>query len=598
MSILKFLRIGRASFRSDSGGATTSPRRPVRQEAVAARDVRGAAPVIEEARGVPVYYSVMSIGGDAPITLAKDVQSSFIVLDTGGNRGAILYDPDSRDVRAILGHIKAQMALRGIELPAGSVHAARGRVIERLIKDHVAKHGASGGDQRRQESAAMQRFKHWFEVAVREGATDIHIQCVGSNRAEVQIRVHGQLEPFPDPTGVCTELEAREAMAWPMNSGAEAGSNSVSQWDGNKDSYCMTKPILVDNKKVALRYQSLRGHKGPKVVARLLDVDTDAPTRSYQELGFEASHEEMLFDAAHARSGVFMLAGTTGSGKTTTIKTFLESHPGNGSLAMYSLEDPVEYPLRNVHQISFQRDLANPAESARKFSEAVASQMRADLDLAFIGEIRDAASAMAAQSIQESGHMAIGTVHANFLSGIVPRVSSSQIGLSRMLLTNPKVIALMAYQALVPVLCSCSVDSKAAIEHAREVDRARGGLALFEHRLRTLLQSAEDRLKVDSALFRFRNHTGCPACKGRGIIGQTVVAEMLIPDREWLALTRDGHDHRAVDHYRSMSDGRFDTANMNGKTAFEHALFKALHQRIDPRECENFDSFARFTVRG
>lgn len=595
---MKLTNLLRASFLSGGPSSVATPARAAQPPAgQPRREGRSAPKVIEETQGVPTYYSVMSIGADAPISIAKEVQSSFIVLDTGGNRGAILFDPEARDARTMLGLIKAQMASRGIELPAAGVYPARARVIERLIKDHVAKHGAAGVDQRRQDSAAMLRFKHWFEVAVREGATDIHIQCVGNNRAEVQIRVHGQLEDFPDPTGVCTELEAREAMAWPMNSGAEVGSNSVSQWDGNKDSYCMTKPVLVDNKKVALRYQSLRGHKGPKVVARLLDVDTDAPTRTYRDLGFEATHEEMLFDAANSLSGVFMLAGTTGSGKTTSIKTFLESHPGNGSLAMYSIEDPVEYPLRNVHQISFQRDLANPAESARKFSEAVQSQMRADLDIAFIGEIRDAASAMAAQAIQESGHMAIGTVHANFLSGIVPRVSSQQIGLSRMLLTNPKVIALLAFQALVPVLCKCAFGRDEALEHAREVDGKRGGLRLFERRLTTLLESAEDRLQVDSTQFRFRNYSGCASCRGRGITGQTVVAEMLIPDREWLALTREGHDHKAVEHYRSMSDGRFDTADMNGKTVFEHALFKALGQQVDPRECERFDSFARFAVR-
>lgn len=554
--------------------------------------------VIEGTDGVPKYQGLLSVGARALVQLPKGAQDSLVVLDLGQMRAALLYDVEFGEKDLYISMARGRIISGNMTLHDDDVYATSAEIIARLVKAYVAQHGVSERVAFEGKSQAQERFTRWQEVAVREGATDLHIQVVGHQRAEVMIRVHGTLEPLPDPSGVCTDLEAIEAMAWPFNSDSIAGSNSASQWDAGKDAYCMTKPMLVGNRKITLRYQALRGHKGPKVVARLLDVDSDAPTRTYEDLGYERSHERQFLEAATAGNGIFLLAGTTGSGKTTTIKTFLETHPDNGSKAMYSVEDPVEYPMKNLHQISFQRDLADPEESARKFSETVSSLLRGDLDLAFIGEVRDWASANAAQMLQESGHMAIGTVHAHFLSGIFPRVSNVKIGLSRDVLTNPKVIALLGYQALVPVLCGCAVKADEALSMARETDERRGGQPYDLPRLESLLRGAQERLQVDPDRFRYRNIAGCPHCRGRGVVTQTVVAEMLVPDRKWLDLARAGDDHLAANHYRSTSDGRLDSTDMTGKTVFEHAVFKALRGQIDPRQCEQFELFSRYEHAG
>jgi len=202
-----------------------------------------------------------------------------------------------------------------------------------------------------------------------------------------------------------------------------------------------------------MRYQSFRSPTGPKIVCRLLHTDSDAPARTYIQLGYAPAHIELFHEVPYGPPRINILAGITGSGKTTTAQSFWENHPGNGTHAFYSIEDPIELRLKGVHQISFQRNLQDRAASEREFDGIVMDLLRGDLDGAFIGEIRDRSSGAAAQEIAFTGHMAMGTLHAQFISGIVPRLTDESIGLKRSVLTAPNVLGLLSYQALVPVLC-------------------------------------------------------------------------------------------------------------------------------------------------
>jgi type II secretory ATPase GspE/PulE/Tfp pilus assembly ATPase PilB-like protein len=106
------------------------------------------------------------------------------------------------------------------------------------------------------------------------------------------------------------------------------------------------------------------------------------------------------------------------------------------------------------------------------------------------------------------------------------------------------------------------------------------------------------RFGVATARLRWTRPEGCAACAGRGTHGKTIVAEMLQPDRVWLRHVRDNDDDAALQHFRAAGNGRFDSADMTGKTVFEHALFKAIQGEIDVRNCEEFDGFERFEILG
>lgn len=558
--------------------------------------VGGAPEVISSYDKVPQHSSVLTVGHDAPFKLPHEMRKQLAVLDRGGGRVVILYDVsgDSQGVKKSLSTLRHKIRAQNLRIDAE--HVARPVVMEKIYQEAVKRAGGDGPVDRNEEmSAAKQNFYRWAELAVAERATDIHMEIIGPTQAQVLFRVDGELTPAPDGSrGIYPPSAVKDAMSYAFNLAANNGTNSSSMFDESKQLYCMiaARKYGDEQKEITMRFQSSRGHRGPKAVCRLLCTDMNAPTLTFQELGYENSQEGLFTEGAKMTAGFVLLAGVTGSGKTTSLKTFVETHPGNGTSAFYSIEDPVEYPLKGVHQIPMQRDLNDKQASIAKFNEVAGALVRMDPDGVIVGEIRDFATAAAGQQMVETGHMAAGTVHAHLLSGIIPRVTNQEIGMSREVLTNPNMLSLLVYQALVPKLCpSCRLTPKAAIEFAVKT----GNLKEAEH-IKSILKSVQGRFRHDGDYLRWRNPEGCAKCRQRGTYGLSVVAEMLIPDKEWLRLIREGKDAEAVSYYRSFSDGQFNSSNMNGKTVFEHTLYKALNQMVDPRQCERFDLFDRFEV--
>lgn len=544
--------------------------------------------VFDSLSDLPKYGRVLSgSSASALLQMPASACSGVCVIETAVKRALILYDvPRYRELRPFLGRIQLDLLTLGYKLERNA-KGCTADVIQ-YLNENAEQSGAMDdafpADEAISQSRARQIFESWIDYAVQENATDIHIQ-IASSIAEVKVRVDGSLELIRDRNGgVYTPVQAEKAVAWAYNNASGRGSNSNSQFNDTDNLYCMISPREVGEKKVALRYQSVKGWTGVKVVCRLLYSDIDIKTLSYEQLGYAPSHIQLLNNAANTPSGLILFSGVTGSGKTTTLKTFVETHPDNGTDAFYSIEDPVEYPLRGVHQIPIQRDLIDREGSAKKYSEVIAALMRADPGCVLMGEIRDVATAISAQQIVETGHMACGTVHAHLISGIIPRLTNQEIGMSRDVLTNPNILTLLAYQALVPKLCS---NCARTIEQLDPNDEA-------EMRLKRALDQMEYERGINLSHLRFKNKLGCSECRGRGTRGLTVVAEILSPDSHWLKLIRSGQDYEAVQYFRSFSDRNYYSENMRGKTVFEHCLFKALSGSVDIRNCERFESFERY----
>ena len=241
-----------------------------------------------------------------------------------------------------------------------------------------------------------------------------------------------------------------------------------------------------------------------------------------------------------------LLSGVTSSGKSTSLKSFIETLPGLDQKAIYTVEDPIEYEIAGAHQIEVLRDIANDDETRRRYAEVMRALMRSDPDGVMLGEIRDKLTALFALQIAETGHLAMGTVHAHLISNIIPRLTNDQIGVSRQALTGPNILNLLVYQALVPKLCRCcALPTSMAlrvdpdVREIEEVLRRRFGLA--------------------TARLRWTRPEGCAACQERGTFGKTIVAEMLQPDRIWLRHVRNNDDDAALQHFRSAGNRQFDS---------------------------------------
>jgi type II secretory ATPase GspE/PulE/Tfp pilus assembly ATPase PilB-like protein len=159
--------------------------------------------------------------------------------------------------------------------------------------------------------------------------------------------------------------------------------------------------------------------------------------------------------------------------------------------------------------------------------------------------------------------------------------------MSRFVLTNPHMLSILIYQALVPRLCPHCKLSVAAYPKSSEDYEEVEYIASQMHRL----------FGLDSSWFALRNLKGCEQCRRRGTVGLTVVAEVLTPDRAWLDLIRDRQDQAAIDHFRRVSDGDLHSACMDGKTVFEHTLFKATTGEVDPRQCLRFESLEHYAIQ-
>ena len=123
----------------------------------------------------------------------------------------------------------------------------------------------------------------------------------------------------------------------------------------------------------------------------------------------------VLSELARLPRGLILVTGPTGSGKTTTLYTFL-SQVNNGENKIITLEDPIEYKLPGISQTQID------AAGGFTFASGLRSILRQDPDILMIGEIRDAETADIAVQASLTGHQVLSTIHTNDAAGSIPRM--------------------------------------------------------------------------------------------------------------------------------------------------------------------------------
>lgn len=519
---------------------------------------------------LPQYLGVLTEGERAIYQLNQAEMACVVALELTGRKVLILATDQLQGTQALIESMRGSFIGNGYSVMA--VRTAPSGVIHEVYAACTS--ATSGLNGQRAANQYMAATRTWIEYAVTNRATDIHIETRGSS-GQVRFRIDGEVETMrTENRGIYGAPFLEKCMGALFNEQMKR-SGSDSLFDQSKNVYCMVSYDEIAGHPLKLRFQSIRGNEGPKVVLRLLPQYDNAHTLTFEVLGYAPSHIKLWHMAMDTPSGACFIAGVTGSGKSTTQKSLIELNPNSPNRAIYTLEEPVEYPIKFTHQI--------PIQSEQSYQEIFTAILRLDPDVVGLGEIRDFHSASAYRQITESGHMALGTVHAHLLSGIVPRLVNPQVGMHRELLTAPNMLTLLVYQALVPKVCPhCGLSTQDAEGRFDDVVRVANHLRDLD-------------LKVDG--MHWKRPEGCAHCAGRGTVGQTVVAEMLMPDDDWLQAIRAGLDAKAVEIYRSASDHDLTSPNMNGKTVFEHTLFKALQGEVDARQCGRFDNFDRFVKR-
>lgn len=494
----------------------------------------------------------------APMTKAHGVAGNDLsvvaAVDLGGREAVILVSESAVGQRL-------HMELRRRVVDAGYKLAQERLADVALIAEINTAISQDSADSKASDVRPL--VEEMIREGINEQATDIHI-CCRERSGMVLFRIHSriyQYRRFDVPT--CQQIAGFLFTEMAESRTRSQGSFALEA----KSLSCMIR-TTVNATQYKLRYKYIRVADGWDVIIRVLPVETPGQrNKTFLELGYERSQEKQLELVVGRSIGLIAITGPTGSGKSTTLKTMMEFDPKRLLKKRYSVEDPVEYKIYGVSQISIQRSDHEEEDGTNDdFIGVLRDILRADPNDVMVGEIRDKVTARMVADFVLTGHKIYATAHT--ASAISTALRLNRLGLDRHVLSDRQFIGAFIFQRLLPVLCDhCKLPAREVLEEEK--------LRLLEHKFG---------LNLDEV--HCSNEKGCPHCHGRGIVGSTVVAEIVVPDKVIRQYISEGHDEKAELYWRQSRRTAFDDADMTGKTAFEHALYKVATGNIDPRDIE------------
>ncbi|MCA9776105.1 MAG: Flp pilus assembly complex ATPase component TadA [Candidatus Eremiobacteraeota bacterium] len=330
----------------------------------------------------------------------------------------------------------------------------------------------------------IQLVNYLLRDAIRLRASDIHIEPA-EDRTKVRFRIDGILQE------IC---ELPKVAHRPVLSRVKLISNmDISERRAPQDGRTQVK---LNNEKIDFRVSSLPCQYGEKAVLRMLKADPSL--MELDRLGFSAPDLDLVKELFDSPQGIVLVTGPTGSGKTSTLYAGL-NRLNSPSRNIVTVEDPVEYRLKGVNQVS-----VNP-KAGLTFHSALKSILRQDPDIVMLGEIRDLESAEIAFHAAQTGHLVLSTLHTNSAAATITRLG--QMGLPHYLISS-SLLGVLA-QRLVRRLCpECRVRRQPSPE------------------LLEALESSTSRPLPTT----FYASTGCQACDGSGFSGRLGLYEVMPVD--------------------------------------------------------------------
>jgi type IV pilus assembly protein PilB len=260
--------------------------------------------------------------------------------------------------------------------------------------------------------------------------------------------------------------------------------------------------FTINNKDIDVRVSMLPSGYGYSIVMRLLG--TDGLLLHMDTLGFSPQSTEIVMRAISKPQGLILTTGPTGSGKTTTLYTFLQDL-NNGENKIITLEDPIEYKLEGVSQTQIS------TEANYTFANGLKSILRQDPDVVMVGEIRDLETAEIAVQAAFTGHQVLSTIHTNDATGSIPRML--QMGLKGYLIADSLLIAIG--QRLIRKLC-VYCKHKVLLDDSQKI--------MVAEELNKLPKSYTETLPLKLEFF---SASGCSKCNNLGYKGRIGVYEIL-----------------------------------------------------------------------
>ena len=327
-------------------------------------------------------------------------------------------------------------------------------------------------------------------TAYEQGASDIHIEPVEDGTV-VRDRIDGILhEECRMPLALHPALTSRIKVL----AGMDVAERRRPQ-DGRITAQIRRMPLDI-------RVSSSPTVLGEKIVMRLLDEKALRPAP--EQLGLRDSLLRLLLDKISAPHGLIMLSGPTGSGKTTTLYSCLSALDRQRRNVL-TIEDPVEYRLKGVHQMQVNERIG------LSFASGLRNILRQDPDVIMVGECRDVETARMAIQASLTGHVVFSTIHANDAVGVISRLIDMQIDPYLVATALSLPIAQRLMRAICPH-CRTTVDGSEMLGMLRADGVSDAKMA----RLGLLIEPREP----------CQHAPGCPHCRHTGYAGRQAVFEM------------------------------------------------------------------------
>ena len=254
------------------------------------------------------------------------------------------------------------------------------------------------------EEASIVRFVNQIIAeADREGATDIHIEPQ-ETELRIRYRIDGMLHKVDVPPQL-NRLKSAIISRIKVMANLDIAEKRLPM-DGRIG-------IRIGGQDIDIRVSTMPAAYGESVSLRLL-----AKSGSFvkmADLGFNERDFAVVDKIIHRPNGIFLVTGPTGSGKSTSLYSFL-NEVNKIDVRIMTAEDPIEYHMAGINQVQMQADIG------MNFARALRAFLRQDPDIIMVGEIRDRETAEIAINASLTGHMVFSTLHTNDAAGAFPRL--------------------------------------------------------------------------------------------------------------------------------------------------------------------------------
>jgi MSHA biogenesis protein MshE len=321
-----------------------------------------------------------------------------------------------------------------------------------------------------------------FEEAVRTRASDIHFEPQ-EKYLRIRFRIDGVLHVQTDAD---LKIATAVALRLKLMSELDISEKRLPQ-DGRFH-------INIRNAPVDVRISTMPTQHGESVVLRILNQATGL--LGLENLGMSPAVLDRIRHTISRSSGMVLVTGPTGSGKTTTLYSALKELNSTES-KIITVEDPVEYRLQNINQVQIHDKID------LTFERVLRSALRQDPDIILVGEIRDQATAEIGMRAAMTGHMVLSTLHTN--DSISTLIRLLDMGVPRYMVALS--VQLVLAQRLVRLICGTCAQPHPLAPNEHEWLKSELGAQVDSH--------------------RYLRGSGCSNCANTGYLGRMGIYEML-----------------------------------------------------------------------